>query len=101
MNPPKRKTVTYGKNSKVIDTPGTRVIKTQKTLGSGAVEKTKSVTKFGKKGYVTKEKYKVGSNKTERKVRGYDNEIGGGPHKYTKTGVGSALTAKKMMKKYK
>ena len=102
MNPPKRTSYTMG-NSKVSIKEGNnkKVIKTKETLGSGAVNKTKSVTKYGSKGSVSKEKSKIGSNPTQRKVQGYDKAIGGGPTKYTKTGVGSALAAKKMMKKYK
>lgn len=105
MKPPRR-TVYYGANSegantKTIDTPGKRVVKTKKTRGSGQVEKTKSVTKYGSKGSVTKEKRKLGKTPTENRVKGYDTATGKGQIKYSNTGVGSTLAARKMMKKYK
>jgi hypothetical protein len=109
MMPPKKKTSYTTDNAKVKITEGKNktTTKVKKTLGSGAVVKSKEVRKYGEKGYVEKSKGKITKtgrllgNPKGRSVRGYDESTGGGPIKYTKTGVGSALAAKKMMKKYK
>jgi len=101
--PPKKKTsYTMGNTTGTVkEGNNKKVIKTKTTLGSGAVQKTKSVTKYGSKGSVSRETSKVGSNPTQRKVQGYGKSSDAGTTKSTKTGVGSALAAKKMMKKYK
>lgn len=103
---PKRREVYYGANSegantKTIDTPGKRVVKTKKTRGSGQVEKTKSVTKYGSKGSVTRDKRKLGNTPTENRVKGYDKSGKVNDIKYSTTGIKSAIAARKMMKKYK
>ena len=104
MNPPKKIKLSNESGStklSIKEGNNKKVIKTKKTLGSGVVERTKSVTKYGSKGSVSMDKSKIGSNKTQRKVQGYDKATGGGPTKTTKTGIGSAIAAKKMMGKYK
>jgi hypothetical protein len=110
MNPPKKKINYTTKNGTEVSIKAgnnKKVIKTKRVTSSGAKEKTKSVTKYGSRGSVTREKSKFGSSPTTRKVQGssskpqeFDRSVSD-KTKFTKTGLGSAIAAKKMMKKYK